>query len=120
MDINNAITIVGKPERTEKGGFTVNVVSVEDGKMVSAALPHVERHSPDGFAWGYGGSGPADLALSILAFVNGNGEAMKDAPALYQAFKNDVVALLPTNEGFTLPVVLIRAWLNQQLLDGKY
>jgi hypothetical protein len=24
------------------------------------------NHSPDGFAWGYGGSGPAQLALAIL------------------------------------------------------
>jgi hypothetical protein len=29
-------------------------------------LVHVMRHSPDGFEYGYGGSGPADLALSIL------------------------------------------------------
>lgn len=34
--------------------------------------PHVNiprtviQHSPDGFEWGYGGSGPADLALNIL------------------------------------------------------
>jgi len=34
-----------------------------DGKP----LRHVVHHSPDGFNWGYGGSGPADLALSILA-----------------------------------------------------
>jgi hypothetical protein len=25
------------------------------------------NHSPDGFEWGYGGSGPAQLALAILA-----------------------------------------------------
>jgi len=25
----------------------------------------VRNHSPDGFAWGYGGSGPAQLALAI-------------------------------------------------------
>ncbi len=25
------------------------------------------NHSPDGFSWGYGGSGPAQLALAILA-----------------------------------------------------
>ena len=26
----------------------------------------VRNHSPTGFAWGYGGSGPAQLALAIL------------------------------------------------------
>lgn len=30
-------------------------------------VPHVKWHSPAGFEFGYGGSGPADLALSILA-----------------------------------------------------
>jgi len=29
-------------------------------------LTHVCYHSPDGFEWGYPGSGPADLALAIL------------------------------------------------------
>lgn len=32
----------------------------------SHKLFHKVYHSPDGFEWGYGGSGPADLALSIL------------------------------------------------------
>jgi len=29
-------------------------------------LRHVIRHSPTGLEWGYGGSGPADLARSLL------------------------------------------------------
>lgn len=29
-------------------------------------LKHRVYHSPDGFNWGYGGSGPADLVRSIL------------------------------------------------------
>ena len=29
-------------------------------------LPHVVKHSPAGMEWGYAGSGPADLARSIL------------------------------------------------------
>jgi hypothetical protein len=29
-------------------------------------LPHVVKHSPTGMEWGYAGSGPADLARSIL------------------------------------------------------
>lgn len=46
-------------------------------------LRHIERHSPDGFEWGYGGSGPADLALSILADLCG----MENANEYYQEFK---------------------------------
>jgi hypothetical protein len=29
-------------------------------------LPHIVRHSPAGMEWGYAGSGPADLARSLL------------------------------------------------------
>jgi hypothetical protein len=31
-----------------------------------ADVLHLVQHSPTGFEWGYDGSGPADLALSIL------------------------------------------------------
>jgi len=100
------ILIVGYNQRTEQGGFKVEIVFADGNRM---PLPHIERHSPSGFAWGYGGSGPSDLALSLVAFVTGLGEQAKNIPALYQEFKRDVVALLPP-EGFTLPVVLVRSW----------
>lgn len=47
--------------------------------------------SPDGFEWGYNGSGPAQLAVSILA------DAFDDriATERYDVFKRDVVATLP-------------------------
>lgn len=41
-------------------------VSEDDGDT-ERAVKHVVYHSPTGFECGYGGSGPADLALSILA-----------------------------------------------------
>lgn len=46
-------------------------------------LRHICRHSPDGFQWGYGGSGPADTALSILTDCVGEAKANK----YYQDFK---------------------------------
>ena len=49
-------------------------------------------YSPTGFEWGYGGSGPAQLALALLADALGN-EA--EALELQQAFKWEVVAALP-------------------------
>lgn len=39
---------------------------IEDGGAIRP-LPHVVYHSRAGFEMGHGGSGPADLALSILA-----------------------------------------------------
>jgi Family of unknown function (DUF6166) len=50
------------------------------------------NHSPTGFEWGYGGSGPAQLALAILADHLGDG---RQALAIYQQFKFSVVAGLP-------------------------
>jgi hypothetical protein len=49
----------------------------------------LRNHSPDGFEWGYSGSGPAQLALAILADHLGDDAR---AQALYQEFKFTVVA----------------------------
>jgi len=52
-------------------------------------------HSPDGFEWGYGGSGAGQLALAILAdHLNDEQEAL----GLYQHFKFEVIADLPHDE----------------------
>lgn len=50
----------------------------------------VRNHSPDGFSWGYHGSGPAQLALGILLEELGE----KLAEILYQDFKRDIIANL--------------------------
>jgi hypothetical protein len=61
-------------------------------------IPHrIVKHSPDGFEWGYGGSGPADLALSILAAYIGREAAEKDG--LYQEFKWEFIAPMPHSGG---------------------
>ncbi len=61
-------------------------------------IPHkIEKHSPDGFEWGYGGSGPADLALNILAAYIGREAAEKNG--LYQEFKWDFIAQMPYSGG---------------------
>ena len=51
-------------------------------------LRHRVRHSPTGFEWGFEGSGPADLARSILWDHLGK----EPSPALYQEFKRAFVA----------------------------
>ena len=56
------------------------------------------NHSPSGFEWGYGGSGPAQLALAILAHHLRDG---REALRLYQRFKFAIVAGLP-KRGWTL------------------
>ena len=48
----------------------------------------VRNHSPTGPAWGYDGSGPAQLALAILLAVTDAATAER----FYQRFKWDVIA----------------------------
>jgi hypothetical protein len=51
----------------------------------------LRNHSPDGFEWGYGGSGPAQTALALLLdYTRDRALAL----SLYQAFKCKVVATL--------------------------
>lgn len=58
----------------------------------------VRNHSPDGFEWGYAGSGPAQLALALAADVLDDNEA---ALGVYQRLKSRVVVGL-SREGWTL------------------
>lgn len=75
-----------------------------DGKVTVDGRPlkkrfDIRKHSPAGFSWGYGGSGPAQLALAIMAdFLEDDGAAQ----CAYQAFKAEVVARLPQDEGWEL------------------
>lgn len=57
------------------------------------------NHSPTGFEWGYCGSGPAQLALALLADHLGDDE---EALNLYQRFKWAVIAELPRRKSWTM------------------
>lgn len=70
-----------------KAGAIVTV----DGDLLDPRLD-LRNHSPDGFEWGYGGSGPAQLALAILADHLSDDE---QALNLYQRFKWLAIAELP-------------------------
>ena len=73
----------------------------------------LRNHSPDGFAWGYGGSGPAQLALAILLYFVKPETALKN----YQQFKEDVIAVLQQGD-FTIPVSALADWLQKQAAGG--
>jgi len=65
-----------------------------DGEPVElspAPSQKLHNHSPDGFQWGYGGSGPAQLALALLLDATTNPST---ALSYYQEFKWDRVAEL--------------------------
>lgn len=70
---------------------TVVETSIDSGpwkRLRPDASLRVRRHSPTGFAWGYGGSGPAQLALALLL----DGTNRHFAETYYQRLKTDVVA----------------------------
>jgi len=72
-------------------------VSILKGTVVTP-LPHIEYHSPDGFEWGYPGSGPADTALSILTDYFGDDPSLVEeskAFLLHQHFKDHFLVRAP-------------------------
>lgn len=83
--------------RRADGGTHVTRFMAGRGEPLNARLD-LRNHSPTGFEWGYGGSGPAQLALALCCDALGD-----DARALasYQRFKFGVVAALP-KAGWTL------------------
>jgi len=95
-----------KGKRTGEGAGAQTIVVQDNGDEYP--LKHVERHSPDGFNWGYGGSGPADTALSILA----NCLRMEQANVLYQLFKREFVATW--GDEFTITEKEIKDWARHQ------
>ncbi len=83
----------------------VLVYVTEDGTPVR--LEHHVRHSPDGFSWGYAGSGPAELAMCILWDFLGH----EPHPMLYQKFKEDYVAQWDQRD-WVLSSEAIKIWLE--------
>lgn len=69
--------------------------------------------SPSGFEWGYGGSGPAQLAIAILAHAYDDEFAQES----YQEFKHGVVATLPEN-GWTLTKADLDEWRREVIDDA--
>jgi len=66
----------------------VGILYSDGTTIIIGDLEHHVCHSPTGFGWGYEGSGPADLARSILW------DYFSDEPtsSLYQVFKSKFVA----------------------------
>lgn len=111
-------------------GQAVYLSRTTEGGTVSPGtnVPHLAvRHSPDGFEWGYEGSGPADLAMNIVeAFVREmpevrsgiqrpceEGRIDKTTDDLYNFFKREVIAPLPRG-GVRLSASDVESWIRQK------
>ena len=87
-----------------QGFYDDGKVFVEVSGVAIKELPlrlDLANKSPTGFAWGYEGSGPAQLAIAILAHATGDDRLAGD-PRAFQTFKRQVIAALPQGEGFTI------------------
>ena len=98
--------------RTEHGAFVwVCDVSGDGRAMQPYPLPwrlDLWNHSPTGLEWGYAGSGPAQLALAILADHTGD-EVY--ATAQHQRFKREVTGRLPV-EQWEILGEYVAAWVD--------
>lgn len=81
--------------RDEDGSVIVTVTPRGKKRHVLSAAKslRVFNHSPSGFEYGYGGSGPAQLALAILLDAYPE-KGAQWAVRRHQAFKSKVIAAL--------------------------
>ena len=101
-----SLRLVALPQREALSGDADDVILWRriDGSA-HASVTHAVRHSRSGIEWGYGGSGPADLARSVLLALTDKATA----EALYQVFKAEVVAGIDYAGG-VLRAAEVRAW----------
>lgn len=86
-----------------------DALSVDGERVPLGPSLKLRNHSPTGFAWGYGGSGPAQTALAILLAVSGDAEATQRH---YMAFKFEHVANWPQES--TSVELDVAAWLRRK------
>lgn len=92
-------------DRDPTGALTVRI----DGhRLTPTRSLKVWNHSPTGFNVGYGGSGPAQLALAILLEA---GLPDDEASTLHQKFKWEFLATIEAPFTLSLDVA---AWADQQ------
>ena len=97
-----------------QGQWATGIIWFDGRVLLPGASQKVRNHSPDGFAWSYNGSGPAQLALALCLKLTDT----ESAGWLYQAFKRDKIATLPAGD-FSLSIEECREWITAQRLDNE-
>lgn len=97
------------PEVNLKGTISGNLVWYNGTLLDPGPSQAVYNHSPDGFSWGYSGSGPAQLALAILVQACDKHDLnYKIAINNYQRFKEQILSYLDINDDFDFNINLER------------
>lgn len=71
----------------------------------------IANHSPDGFEWGYYGSGPAQLALALCFDALGGDQ--QRALRVYQTFKERHIATRSRESIWVVGRSLVRRWVEE-------
>lgn len=70
----------------------------------------IQNHSPDGFSWGYMGSGPSQLALAILADATSDDDF---AVRNYMKFRDDKIVSLEQDKNWRMSEQDIMEWISK-------
>lgn len=96
------------------GLYPARIVKLDGKEICPGKSQQAFNHSPDGFNWGYRGSGPAQLALAILMEATN----VPTAVNLHQTFKTEVVAQLPEGRDFVLRID-IAEWIREKVKERR-
>ncbi|OPX89078.1 MAG: hypothetical protein A4E53_01686 [Pelotomaculum sp. PtaB.Bin104] len=99
-----------------RGHAITRQVFIANGiELFPSESQRIINHSPDGFSWGYCGSGPAQLSLAILLVFLPQACALK----LYQEFKQEIISTLPSDKDFCLENEEVREWIKKKIKRRK-
>lgn len=82
-----------------------------DGELLDIERSQKVWHKSEGFAWGYGGSGPSQLALALLLE-----EGLDDREAIHMihVFKRDKLATIGQHEDWEMDSEEIQTFITSQ------
>ena len=86
-----------------------HLVFVDNAPLPPHRSQQIRSHSPTGFAWGYSGSGPSQLALALLLEA---GASDWEALRWYQNFKQSHIATINVNGDLDMRGAIITDWLE--------
>ncbi len=90
------------------------IIVTKDGVVLDPTpSQNLFNHSPDGFNWGFGGSGPAQLALALLL-----DSGIEQPLQLYQKFKFAIVGGL--DDTWEMTTEEIQGWCKVARMLEKY
>lgn len=115
LDLSSTEPATMNQEQHEYAGLRVGLAGGGDEIDVTrdgvtfdpAPSQRLWNHSPDGFEWGYPGSGPSQLALALVFDATGDRDLTF---AVYQDYKREVVCCWPKG-GWKTTAADVRRWI---------